>query len=312
MMALSIPLRDTFPMGRLGPFDCERFWKISLYRATIARELAKNTSRIDPEEAFLAGLLLEIGFLVLLNLYLKTTTFDKDIDILRLDELLEFEKNEFGIHHRELGEFLLLEWKLPEEVAITQRAGVEKDVNSYTPLQTLCYCSMLCSNVLVGMDIELSVPYEDCKTLLKIDSKTVDNVLIHCIEQIETLAESLKIQMNKVKDIMELMEKANKTLTNISERIAMSANLTDQLPTIDTIRSCSPENLKILEAIAHEIRNPLLAVGGFVKRLAKTLDPQSKGAEYVNIILKEAERLENVLSELKQLTSVAETHYGTL
>jgi nitrogen-specific signal transduction histidine kinase len=53
-----------------------------------------------------------------------------------------------------------------------------------------------------------------------------------------------------------------------------------------------------LQAVAHEIRNPLLAVGGFARRLAAAVDPATEGGEYVRIILKEASRLEKVLVEM--------------
>src|SRR5271169_4730176 len=32
IVALSIALRDTFPMGKVGPMDYEEFWRVSLYR----------------------------------------------------------------------------------------------------------------------------------------------------------------------------------------------------------------------------------------------------------------------------------------
>ena len=53
-----------------------------------------------------------------------------------------------------------------------------------------------------------------------------------------------------------------------------------------------------LQAVAHEIRNPLLAVGGFARKLAASLDPGTKGGEYVKIILEEASRLEKALYEM--------------
>jgi hypothetical protein len=39
-------------------------------------------------------------------------------------------------------------------------------------------------------------------------------------------------------------------------------------------------------------------VAGFAKRLSDSLDPSSKDGKYVQIILREASRLEMVLSEL--------------
>src|SRR5208337_2113605 len=53
-MALAIALRDTFPMGKVGPMDYEEFWKSSMYRAIIAKNLARKSGKCNPDEAFVA------------------------------------------------------------------------------------------------------------------------------------------------------------------------------------------------------------------------------------------------------------------
>jgi nitrogen-specific signal transduction histidine kinase len=50
--------------------------------------------------------------------------------------------------------------------------------------------------------------------------------------------------------------------------------------------------------VAHEIRNPLVAVAGFARKLSTTLDPESKGGKYAQIILQEAQRLEEALNQM--------------
>jgi len=302
IMALSLSLRDTFPMGKLGKLDCEKFWKVSLYRGTIARELSRKLKIAEAEEAFLSGLILEIGLLVFFLRFLKDIPLKEEIDISDLGQLISFEEENFGINHRQLGEFLLHEWKLPEHIVITQRTGLPaEDPHNYTDLQLISHLAVILSKIPTSSYANFETPYEEAKKLLPIEDDLIDEVLIKSMNQIETLADSLKIQVNKEQEIIEIMDKARKTLSKISERLVLDSDSTGELPTLETIKSYAPENIKVLEAISHEIRNPLLAVGGFAKRLAKTLDPTSKGSEYVNIILKEAERLERVLSELKEL-----------
>ncbi|HEN21387.1 MAG TPA: HDOD domain-containing protein, partial [Desulfobacteraceae bacterium] len=67
IMALSLSLRDTFAMGTKDGMDYDHFWKSSLYRAMIARSFAGavNAPGMNPEEAFVAGLIQEIGMLML-------------------------------------------------------------------------------------------------------------------------------------------------------------------------------------------------------------------------------------------------------
>ena len=53
---------------------------------------------------------------------------------------------------------------------------------------------------------------------------------------------------------------------------------------------------KVAAQVAHEIRNPLVSVGGFAKRLEKKLDGNLK--EYAGIIARETDRLESILREI--------------
>jgi len=50
--------------------------------------------------------------------------------------------------------------------------------------------------------------------------------------------------------------------------------------------------------IAHEIRNPLTSVGGFARRLDKTIPADSKEKEYTGIIIAETTRLEKILKNI--------------
>ena len=57
--------------------------------------------------------------------------------------------------------------------------------------------------------------------------------------------------------------------------------------------------------IAHEIKNPLVIIGGFTRRLSKKINLDDKENRYVDIILKEVARLEAILNEI--LNYVKET-----
>jgi signal transduction histidine kinase len=63
--------------------------------------------------------------------------------------------------------------------------------------------------------------------------------------------------------------------------------------------------------IAHEIKNPLVIIGGFAKRLAKKMQNEQKEDKYIEIILKEVARLEAILNEIlnyvKEGPSISET-----
>ncbi len=57
---------------------------------------------------------------------------------------------------------------------------------------------------------------------------------------------------------------------------------------------------QLVAEIVHEIRNPLVLIGGFTRQLKRTIS-DDKSSKKIDIILKEVQRLENLLAELKEL-----------
>jgi signal transduction histidine kinase len=69
-------------------------------------------------------------------------------------------------------------------------------------------------------------------------------------------------------------------------------NLREKLQTAERMAALG----EVAAKVAHEIRNPLVSVGGFAKRLEAKLDGNLK--EYAGIISKEVTRLEAILKEI--------------
>ncbi|MEL6714366.1 MAG: HDOD domain-containing protein, partial [Planctomycetota bacterium] len=68
-IALAFSLVSEREAGACRPFDYERYWSLSLARAVGAQELAKRTGVSKPEEAYIAGLLAEVGMLALASVH---------------------------------------------------------------------------------------------------------------------------------------------------------------------------------------------------------------------------------------------------
>jgi HD-like signal output (HDOD) protein len=102
-------------------FDREKFWLHSFGCATGARLIAKKLNKDEPEDYFMAGLLHDIGILVLDQFF-----HDEFIAIIQQTmrtkmELTDVEKSALGITHCDIGQFMALKWRLPDFYALIIR-----------------------------------------------------------------------------------------------------------------------------------------------------------------------------------------------
>jgi len=65
---------------------------------------------------------------------------------------------------------------------------------------------------------------------------------------------------------------------------------------------------KITADVAHEIRNPLTAIGGFAKRLQKRIRPDTREKDYIDLIVSETGRLERILRDVLSFSREARYH----
>ncbi len=96
--------------------DRKRFWRHSLEVAIASRMIAEGMGWEPAEEAFVAGLLHEIGTLIL------EASFP--VEFKRVWKLIEMGENQltqeeaaWGTNHARIGQFLLEQWKIPREIA---------------------------------------------------------------------------------------------------------------------------------------------------------------------------------------------------
>ena len=301
IMALSLSLRDTFPMAKIGALDYEKFWRTTLYRALIAKSFATHLKNCYPEEAFVAGLIMEIGLLILFDLRIKLDTEAPPIKLEPLEELLTWERDRYGIDHRQVGEEALRYWKFPDTIVQCQLLYGQAALSQDAPLLAKIYeLSREFSGLISQGSAGFHTLFNDAERCLGLNRNVINDILLATFDQVQDIADNLNMELNRERDLMEIMEKANKALSQISGKMSEYQEITDHvsLPSFDSLDEREDVVEHTLQAVAHEIRNPLLAVGGFARKLATSLDPASKGGEYVRIILEEASRLEKALAEM--------------
>ena len=112
-LALGFTLVGNLKRSSEEGFDHITFWKRCLYTAVAARALAKEVGIVEQEEAFLGGLMQDLGMLALSETlgeeYLEVATL-ADGDHL---ELVRLEREHFDADHATVGAHLARSWKLP-------------------------------------------------------------------------------------------------------------------------------------------------------------------------------------------------------
>ncbi|HXU80486.1 MAG TPA: HDOD domain-containing protein, partial [Polyangia bacterium] len=113
-LALSFSLAGGLVAGRASSLD--GYWKRSVLSAVAARELLPSAVSAEREEAFLAGLLQDVGILALYRALgaeyesvLRSAGEDHD-------GLVELERLQLGADHGAIGSWLLARWSVPERL----------------------------------------------------------------------------------------------------------------------------------------------------------------------------------------------------
>lgn len=117
-LVMAVAMRETYT--NFGSLE-KLLWEHSMAAGPVAAALARELGAGDPDEAFMAGLLHDIG---------KTALANGDHDAYtsvsaRIDELglfsVEAEREEFGFDHAELGARVAERWQLPPRVVAVIR-----------------------------------------------------------------------------------------------------------------------------------------------------------------------------------------------
>lgn len=169
-LVISESIFQTFSnFSRGNGADLETFWAHALKAAVIARELAKKMSYPHSEEAYLAGLLHDVGRLALLG----TGAYSENFMSLDDEHLCSVEMDTLGLTHAEAGAWLIERWDLDSFLADSARYHHEPigRLKSAHPLiRLVCLAHLASGNppeTLKGAGELCGITNEDLEVILK-------------------------------------------------------------------------------------------------------------------------------------------------
>ncbi|MFA5172089.1 MAG: HDOD domain-containing protein [Sulfuriferula sp.] len=193
-IAISSSFYQVFNNLSISPgFDLKTFWTRSLSSAVLSKLIAQKLSYPHIEEAYLTGLLLNIGQLVLWSNFPKQYAVllaDKIDDI----ELLSRESDKLGNNHCEVGAWLVNKWNLNSFMAdAVLYHHMPKD--KISDAQQLIQITHV-ANSLVVMGADKAERYADGEQMLGISPASLQNIVDNAKEMVSKVALSLGIEID--------------------------------------------------------------------------------------------------------------------
>ncbi len=122
-------------------------------------------------------------------------------------------------------------------------------------------------------------------------AKSVDERGLRLVDMLANQA-ALALETSR---LYQNIENANRELAHMRNRLLEA----DKLAALGEIAA----------GVAHEIRNPLVSIGGFTRRIRKRVGDDSPITPYLEVIIEEVTRLERTLNEMLEFSSEKRDHF---
>lgn len=272
LLVLGFSLPDALFAGLAGDV-LGRYWQQSLCKAVAARETASGLWRIAGDEAFIAGLLQDLGLLVLVqDAGASFADFWRRVQESNFD-LLEAERRVLGFDHTELSAHLLERWQLPRRIvqAVAARSGGGTcDHQSTDPLCAVVRLAGLVTQIVVDGQTSLWPNLLAAGEQYRgIRAEQWTELIVGLQEHVEQLAEILQVKLPDA-DYQRLLEQAREQLACCAADAAL-----------DLVRArqhgydCELETLLALE----EVRRLHAHLEGRNRRAAPVEHPAAPGRD---------------------------------
>ncbi len=190
--------------GRVGIDILARYWRHTLTKAVAAREISQSVWNRPGDDAFIAGLLQDIGEMILIeelgipyvNLLEKALSGDADLQQLEVEAM--------GFDHTELTSKLLDHWRLPEALVRAVRWNVaQNELDRMSPDERaerkILHLAELLAKLLADGDTGvLAQLVEAGRDGHNLSKQRLDNLVCDLEEKVDNLAEVLSLRLDRV------------------------------------------------------------------------------------------------------------------
>jgi putative nucleotidyltransferase with HDIG domain len=197
-IAICSSVHEVFQKIKSGAgFNLKHFWWHSLRCAILAKEIAKNQKFHDPEEAFLFGMLHDLGKVVLWINFPEQYS-----DLLKKrkgqHDLILAGETQLGANHAEIGAWLLDKWNFQHDIVdavLCHHHSMYSMLNA-PPLSQFIYVANLLSN---DSGQKIKDGFTAAQKIFGFTPSVAEDFLRQADDELKSMAESLNIQIEPFK-----------------------------------------------------------------------------------------------------------------
>ena len=225
LLVLGFSLPDNLFIGTAGDI-LRRYWRRTLTKAVAAREISETLWKLPGDEAFLAGLLQDVGMLVLLQEYGEPYVRLLDAAFAKARDVGALAAKAIGFDHAHLTARLLEKWGLPKNLVEAIGAGRPPETISELPPQARCLPQILhLAELLAGLLTEnrtdlLPDLLEAAERYHALRRSELSGLVGTLQTKVEQLADVLNLELGNGTDYTAVMLKAHERLSDVAADVA--------------------------------------------------------------------------------------------
>jgi putative nucleotidyltransferase with HDIG domain len=230
-LVISSAVHETFKStDTFGIINLPDFWHHSLLTAVLAKSLAQETGRADPSEAYLTGLLHDIGKLLLLNRFPDQY---RKIVVEQGAEGYELREREIlGITHSEAAALLVGRWCLQPEIAraVSCHHCTQEQILQESSLVRVLFCA---NRLSYFPRPDGAINEQNVRNILNISQERLIACTGDSVDTVREIAEQMGINIGKYstleKKVSTSILQAKKTLADRVQTFSRINGLLDNL-----------------------------------------------------------------------------------
>lgn len=230
------------------------YWKTALVRAVAAREISEQLFQKPGDDAFLAGLLQDIGVLVLLGELRRPYADVLSEAIASQVDLADLERSALGFDHRQLTAALLQHWNLPQ--LLTAAIGAVHDTRywahnkaEHAHLVRVLHLAELFAQLIGQRRLSVLPDLLDAgDAYCQLDKAKLNDVIATLEPKVRQLANVLSLQFAGGEDYTQIIVQAHAKMSQVAETVAAPLS-----------RGIANETANPIEGECHEAQAMILA-----------------------------------------------------